>query len=111
MSQENVEVVRWSRTAWVDFGLALIGGELRLTNRRLVFLPSRFSSPRRRGGWEARLDEITSVGIEPRRLRDGLFGLRKRLRIHTKDGGTMVIGVNGVSQLIEELAAAGLPVA
>jgi hypothetical protein len=53
MSQENVEVTLWSRTAWVDFGLTPIGGELRLTNRRFsVFAEPLFvaTAPRRMGG-------------------------------------------------------------
>jgi hypothetical protein len=108
---EQGETVTWSRRANRFQGSRAVGGRLALTDRRLMFAPHRFDAALVGKRWEARLDEIRTIGIEPRGSGvKGLFGggMRKRLRVRTARGDEEHFLVNKLDQVLESLEEAGV---
>lgn len=98
------EIIGKFQANWVQEGEA-IGGELYLTNKRLLFRATRFYSNKIET-W--RLSEITAVGKEPKLsggLRDTLFagGLRDRLKIGLEDGGNELFVANSLYSISKRI--------
>jgi hypothetical protein len=102
------EHIVWRRNANHErTALRQIGGRLFLTDRRLLFVPSRFDRASGGAGWECRLEDISDVGVEPAQAAVPFFGraarLRRRLRLTKQDGSIDLFVVNGVLDAVDTL--------
>jgi hypothetical protein len=104
------EQVEWSKAANRFQGSRAVGGRLALTDRRLVFAPNRLDALLMGRRWAVPLEQIRSVGVEPRGSGNkSLFGgnLRNRLRIRSGDGEELFV-INEVEDVLSRLTEAGL---
>jgi hypothetical protein len=104
------ERLEWSKAANRFQGSRGVGGRLALTDRRLVFAPNRLDALLLGRRWAVPLDEIHSVGVEPRGSGSkSLFGgnLRNRLRVRSGDGEELFV-INDLDDVLRRLAEAGL---
>ncbi|MGH2985695.1 MAG: hypothetical protein ACRDLO_03275 [Solirubrobacterales bacterium] len=104
------ERLEWSKAANRFQGSRAVGGRLALTDQRLVFASNRLDALLRGRRWAMPLEQIRSVGVEPRGGGNkSLFGgnLRNRLRIRSGDGEELFV-INDLDDLLGRLAEAGL---
>ncbi len=82
-----------------------IGGELVVTDRRVMFRPNRVD--RALGGrvWVVPLAELVDVAKKPPNFAPFSGGLRSRLRLRTRDGVDHLFVVNGLGALVARIAA------
>lgn len=82
------------------------GGQLHLTDRRLVFRPHAFDRLLRGREWNVTLDRVVGVEIEPRSGNPLSGGLRDRLRIEDVDGDVQLFVVNKLDSVVDEIRQA-----
>jgi hypothetical protein len=86
-----------------------VGGRLFVTQRRLIFQPSRFDALIRGERWRANLVDICAVGLSPRRLTIPWMGRtagnRNRLKVIQINGDVDLFVVNRLENVIERLRA------
>lgn len=86
------------------------GGRLFITDRRIVFVPGSFDKASGGRPWEAPLDQVAVVTVEPRRFTAPLLGLaarlRRRLRLELRDGSVELFVVNGLERLVGKVSGA-----
>jgi hypothetical protein len=72
----------------VQPGYAMPGGQLLLTNARLIWIPSAIARRSASKSVEVRLDlaAIAKVDVAPRRPLDFVGGMRRRVRVQLNDG-------------------------
>ena len=83
-----------------------VGGQLLLTNRRLLFSPHLLDYASGGAKWAVDLASITDVGIQPKGGDRLGGGLRDRLRLQLKDGQTELFVVNHLDDVVTRLQAA-----
>jgi hypothetical protein len=103
------EVVRWHRNANRKQGATrAVGGRLFVTDRRIVFQPSRFDQTFGGQVWQDNLEHVREIGVDAvDRLaasqRD--YGaLRRRLRVVTRRSTELFV-VNSVQEVVRTLEA------
>lgn len=92
-------------------GARSVGGRLTVTDRRLIFKPTLLDSILAGRAWSVNLDEVVEIGAAARGGKGGPFGggMRRRLRVRASDGSEELFVVNGLDDLIRDLAENGLP--
>jgi hypothetical protein len=84
---EPGEVLRWKSLAnRVISRASTAGGQLVVTDRRVLFQPNRFDARLGREVWERPLDAVTGIETVGRDANVFTGGPRKRLGIRTADG-------------------------
>jgi hypothetical protein len=84
------------------------GGKLFLTDRRVVFNPHALEMRLLGRPWEAPLERVRAVGIEPRSL--SWSGLRRRLKLRLDDGTDELFTVNRPEAVMHDMRRLiGLP--
>ncbi|MBC7301256.1 MAG: hypothetical protein H5T78_09890 [Nocardia sp.] len=88
------ETVTWKYLANRTQNSRAVGGRLYLTGERLLFEPTHIDALTGGRSWQTPLTSITAVGTQA--PTGGMFsgGLRTRLRIDLRDGGTELFVVN-----------------
>lgn len=100
---EPNEGVRWKSAAnRVISPQMTSGGQLVVTDRRVLFQPNRFDAVIGRKPWECPIDAVAGVGTVGRDKAVLAGGLRERLRIETADGVEVFV-VNGLEKKMTEL--------
>ena len=100
---EAGETVRWRSSAgralnrWITSG-----GQLVVTNRRVLFQPNRFDTATGKKPWECLLASVRGFEAVERDLTELAGGMRERLGIQTTDG-TEIFVVNNLKEKIAEL--------
>jgi hypothetical protein len=97
------EILKRGRAANRDQNGRAVGGRLFVTDKRLLFQPSRIDLILGGKAWTCDLSEIAAVGASPRDGRPFSGGTRTRLRVETKDGDVDRFVVNHLSEVIDEL--------
>jgi hypothetical protein len=101
------EAVRWRKNATRRQGSTrAVGGRLFLTDRRLLFQPSRFDQALRGEFWSTPLDQIRDIGVEGKdrqKANERDYGaLRRRLRIVTQRSSELFV-INSVEEVVRTL--------
>jgi hypothetical protein len=97
------ETIRWQSSAnrslnrWITSG-----GQLMVTNRRVLFQPNRFDAVTGKKPWECSLPSVTGFDVLDRDLTVFAGGMRKRLGIQTSDGVKIFV-VNDLEKKVAEL--------
>jgi hypothetical protein len=99
------EEVRWHRPAALCHGRSTLGGTLYITTQRLLFVANRFAGPRRPAPVELGLQELSAVGVEPRRGRPLLGGMPPRLRLERGEGQPLLFVVKHLDAVVVEVQA------
>jgi hypothetical protein len=100
---EPGEALRWKALAnRVLRGGVTAGGQLVVTDRRLLFQPNRYDRMLGRKVWQCPLDAVTGVGTVGRDAAIFAGGLRRRLGIETTDGEQVFV-VNRLGKKVAEL--------
>jgi hypothetical protein len=100
---EAGETIRWKSSAgrtlnrWITSG-----GQLVVTNRRVLFHPNRFDAVTGKKPWECPLASVRGFEAVDRDLTVLAGGMRERLGIQTTDG-TEIFVVNNLKEKIAEL--------
>lgn len=100
---ETNETIRWQ--AWANRSLnrwITSGGQLIVTNLRVLFQPNRFDRLTGKKMWECPLASITELGAVDRDPTVLAGGVRKRLKIKTP-GGCEIFILNHLDERMEEL--------
>jgi hypothetical protein len=101
MKLETGEVIRWESLAgralnrWITSG-----GQLVVTDQRVLFQPNRIDAATGKKPWECPLGSI--VDIEPIGREPAVGGLRRRLGIKTSSGVEIFV-VNNLKKKVVEL--------
>jgi hypothetical protein len=100
-------VVRWRKNANRKQGATrAVGGRLFLTDRRLLFQPSRFDQALRGEFWSTALDQVRDISVEDRdrqKANERDYGaLRRRLRIVTHRSVELFV-INSVEEVVRAL--------
>lgn len=97
------EVVRWQASAGRSLNRWITsGGQLLVTDRRVLFQPNRFDVFTGKRPWECLLDSVTGLEIVDRDLITPAGGPRKRLGINTAFGRELFV-VNSLEDKVTEL--------
>lgn len=97
------ESVRWCSTAGRALNRWLTaGGQLVVTERRVLHQPNRFDIATGKKPWECPLASVTGFEIVDRDFTVLAGGVRKRLGIQTLDGAALFV-VNDVEKKVTEL--------
>jgi hypothetical protein len=81
-----------------------VGGHLRVIGATLQFEPHGFDRALAARDWSATADEITAVGVAPRRLASHFSGAGLRRQLYVDAGGeTAYFVVNSVERVAEEI--------
>lgn len=100
------EVVRWCvRANRQQSGWRAVGGELCVTNYRIVFTPNRVDIRLRGRPWSSGFQDLASVGIEPRGAQPFSGAWRQRLRVVMTDGTVELFVVDDVASVVERMRA------
>jgi hypothetical protein len=97
------EKVRWKSSAgralnrWITSG-----GQLVVTNRRILFQPNRFDMATGKKSWECPLSSVEGFEVVNRDLTALAGGMRERLGIRTAKGQEVFV-VNHLTDKIDEL--------
>lgn len=103
------ETVRWRSSAgralsrWITSG-----GQLVVTDRRLLFQPNRFDAATGKKPWELPLDQVVDIEPVDRELTATAGGSRRRLGIKTSSGVEIFV-VNNLMTKMDELRGLLLP--
>jgi hypothetical protein len=101
---EPGEELRWKCLAnrVIGQGAITAGGQLAVTDRRILFQPNRFDTALGREVWECPLDGVT--GLEPVGRGSAIFAgaIRRRLGIQTEDGYEVFV-VNRLKKKMSDL--------
>lgn len=97
------EQIAWRRSCNHYMGYRAIGGQLTLTDRRLVFAPNRLDAVLGGRLWTKNLHVIEEVSSAPPESFPG--GVRNLLRITTKHGDSLFL-VNHLTEVIETVDSA-----
>lgn len=100
---EAAEEIRWKSSAGRSLNRWITsGGQLVVTNRRVMFQPNRFDMVIGRRPWKCPLASVTGFEAVDRDLTVLAGGIRERLRIQTTDGAETFV-VNKLKEKIAEL--------
>jgi hypothetical protein len=98
------EVVRTLANQTVSAWRA-IGGELVVTDRRVMFRPNRVDAALGGRVWVVPLAEVVDVGKKRPNLAPFSGGLRSRLRLRTRDGAEHLFVVNRLDDVVARIVA------
>jgi hypothetical protein len=100
---EADEEIRWQSSAGRSLNRWITsGGQLVVTDRRVLFQPNRFDAATGKKPWECSLASVTGFETVGRDLTVLAGGLRKRLGIRTSDGVKIFV-VNDLEKKVTEL--------
>jgi hypothetical protein len=98
------ERVLWRRTGSLSRPRGWVGGTLVITTARVMFVPGRLAFSLAPGkAPQFTSTDLVSVGVEDRDYTPYTGGMRKRLRLTSCDGQTMLVAVKGLDQAVEEV--------
>lgn len=101
------ETVVWRRAAnRTQSANRAVGGNLYLTNVRLLFEPNRVDAATGGQRWSAPVNAIVSVGIQPRDGNAFSGGLRNRLRLDLADGSIELFVISKLDDAVRTLREA-----
>lgn len=112
---EQGEHVAWRQRVSREQSLyRQVGGELFVTERRVIFLPNRVDYATGGKPWSCALSDIATAAVEPSRRRLlALLGrtacLRRRLRLGGRDGWAELFVINQVDKACAKFQAAIQP--
>ena len=100
---EADEAIRWQSSAGRSLNRWITsGGQLVVTNRRVLFQPNRFDTVTGKKPWECPLASVMGFETVGRDLTVLAGGMRKRLGIQTSDGVKIFV-VNDLEKKVTEL--------
>lgn len=100
---ETDETIRWQSSAGRSLSRWITsGGQLIVTNHRVLFQPNRFDRLTGKRQWECPLASVTGLEAVDRDPTVLAGGLRKRLKIQTQDDHEIFI-LNHLDERMEEL--------
>lgn len=100
-NEREIATYRANRTQ----GSRAVGGQLLLTNLRLVFCPHKLDNATGGSGWECMLAAVRSTGMSPRGFNPFNGSVRRRLQIEC-DVGIEYFVVNSVTTIAEAIERA-----
>lgn len=103
---EPGEKLRWKCFAnrVIGRGAITAGGQLAVTDRRILFQPNRIDTALGREVWERPLDGVTGIESVGRSAAVFAGGVRRRLGIQTEDGHEVFV-VNRLKKKMSDLRA------
>jgi hypothetical protein len=82
-----------------------VGGQLLVTNLRIIFQPHRVDALFHAQPWSGRLRDVASVDVAAKKLSAKEMGVRNRLQITLQDGHQEKFLVRDLDQVVAELRA------